>query len=320
MNDSNNVSGCGIIAIAGRPNVGKSTLLNNVVGMKVAAVTPKPQTTRNRTRGVVNYKGGQIVFVDTPGVHVAKKALNRYLVKEAMEGMSDVDGIVLMVEPRDDPTNPLPEMKILMDRIGTRKDSRESLKGTAKEGSGKPLLVVAINKIDKMKDRRMLLPLIDSWKKTMDPAAIIPVCALDGDGLENLLDFLVEHIPPGPHLFPPDMLTDRTERWLAGEFIREQLTILFRQEIPYSLAVEIESFEERPEKNDVFIHAKIFVERNSQKTIVVGKNGDRLKEVGTRARKKISEMMGCPVHLKLWVKVAQGWTEDDRGLRRVGYE
>lgn len=298
-------SRCGIIAIAGRPNVGKSTLLNNVVGMKVAAVTPKPQTTRTRTRGVVNHARGQLIFVDTPGVHVAKKALNKYIVDQAFEGMSDVDGIILMVDPRDNPRQPKPGLKILMNRISER---------------AKGCLVVAINKIDTIKDRKRLLPLMAVWDELLKPTAIVPICATKGDGVDRLLDVLAENIPLGPHLFPDDMLTDRTERWLAGELIREQLTLINHQEIPYSLAVEIESFQEREDKGDVFIHAKIFVERLSQKVIVVGKDGARLKEVGIRSREKISEMLGRKCHLKLWVKVAPGWTDDVRGLRRVGYE
>ena len=300
-------SRCGIIAIAGRPNVGKSTLLNNVVGMKVAAVTPKPQTTRTRTRGVVNHERGQLIFVDTPGVHVAKKALNKYIVKQAFEGMSDVDGIILMVDPRDNPRDPKPGLKILMDRL--------------KENSkAKGCLVVAINKIDTTKNRKRLLPLIEVWDKLLHPTAIVPVCATTGDGIDSLLNVLADNIPLGPHLFPDDMLTDRTERWLAGELIREQLTLINHQEVPYSLAVEIENFQEREDKGDVFIHAKIFVERLSQKVIVVGKEGARLKEVGIRSREKISELLGRKCHLKLWVKVAPGWTDDVRGLRRVGYE
>ena len=298
-------SRCGTVAIAGTPNVGKSTLLNTLVGLKVAAVTPKPQTTRVRTRGIVNHPRGQIVFVDTPGVHVAKKALNRYLVDQAMEGLTDVDGVVLMVEPGHHPQRASRGLRVLLRRFMKRRPER---------------LLLAINKIDTMGDRKQLLPAIQAWDEALHPEAIVPICARNGDGVDALLEEVAQGLPQGPHLFPDEMLTDRTERWIAGELIREQLTLLTQQELPYSLAVEIESFQEREDRGDVLIHAKIWVERESQKPIVVGKEGARLKKVGTRARKAITELLGRPAHVKLWVKVASKWTEDPRGLKRVGYE
>ena len=295
----------GFVAILGRPNVGKSTLLNNLVGMKVAAVTPKPQTTRTRILGILSREEGQIILVDTPGVHRGqRKALNRYLVDQAIQAIEEVDGVALMVEPTDDPKNPSPDLALLLKEL---------------EKVSLPRVVV-INKIDTMADRKDLLPLIEAWSKAASYAAIVPISAIKRDGLDELTGELLELLPSGPPLYPDDMLTDRTVRWLAGELVREQLTLATYKEIPYSLAVTVERFIERAERGDVIIHAVIHVERDSQKAIVIGKGGRKLKTVGREARKEISELVGRPVHLKLWVKVEPEWSRDDRGLRKLGYE
>jgi GTP-binding protein Era len=291
----------GTVAILGRPNVGKSTLLNKLVGEKLAIVTPKPQTTRNRIVGVWNGAGGQIVFVDTPGVHGAKKELNRFMVGEALGLIADVDAALLVVEAGDEQPGDA---------------EKEILRGLAAE---RRPVVLAVNKVDKVKDKTVLLPRLAAWERAGDFRAIVPLSALSGVNVEPVARELCKLLPEGPPLYGPDTLTDRTERFLAAELVREQVFLLLRQEIPYAVAVVIEGWEERGDSADVVITATIVVERDSQKAIVVGKGGAMIREIGTRARHQITDLLQRPAHLKLTVSVEPEWTTSPAALARLGY-
>jgi GTPase len=291
----------GTVTILGRPNVGKSTLLNRLVGEKLAIVTPKPQTTRNRILGVWNGAGGQIVFVDTPGVHGAKKELNRFMVGEALGLIADVDAALLVVEAGDEPPGDAPE--------------REILRGL--EAARRPV-VLAVNKVDKVKDKTILLPRLAAWEKAADFRAIVPLSALAGTNVEPVARELLKLLPEGAPLYGPETLTDRTERFLAAELVREQLFLRLRQEVPYAVAVVIDAWEERAGA-DVVITASIVVERESQKAIVVGKGGTMIREIGTRARHEITDLLQRPAHLKLTVRVEPEWTTSPAALARLGY-
>jgi GTP-binding protein Era len=290
----------GTVAILGRPNVGKSTLLNRIVGEKLAIVSPKPQTTRNRIVGVWNGPAGQIVFVDTPGVHPGKKGLNRFMVGEALGIIREVDAALLVVDIYEESPGDA-ERKILGE---LRNVSRPA--------------VLAINKVDKAKDKSTLLPMLTAWESVFPFAALVPICALKGTNVDALVGELRKLLPSGPPLYGPDTLTDRTERFLAAELVREQLFLKLRQELPYAVAIMIERWEER-ERGDVIITASILVERDSQKAIVVGKGGAMIREVGTAARAEINSLLGRPAHLKLEVKVAPEWTTSPEILAELGY-
>jgi GTP-binding protein Era len=294
----------GTVAILGRPNVGKSTLLNALVGEKLAIVTPKPQTTRNRIVGVWNGPAGQIVFVDTPGVHGAKKALNRFMVQEALGTIESVDAALLVVDATERrPANE--ERSILRELKAARRPT-----------------VLALNKVDKVKDKAALLPLLADWEQAADFAALVPLSALKGKNVAPLVAELAKILPAGPPLYGPDMLTDRTERFLAAELVREQIFLMTRQELPYAVAVEIEAWQERDRSDgtaDVVIEAAILVERETQKAIVVGRGGAMIREIGTKARAGITELLGRPAHLKLEVKVEPDWTTSPGALARLGY-
>jgi len=289
----------GRVAILGRPNVGKSTLLNTILGEKLAIVTPKPQTTRDRIAGVFNGPRGQIVFIDTPGVHGARKELNRFMVQEALGVIPDVDAALLVVDAT-------------MDRPG---DAEQAiLRGLAE--ARRPT-VLAINKVDTVKQKDLLLPLLERWQAETKLEALVPISARRGTNVDRLVNELWPLLPAGEPLFGPDMLTDRTERFLAAELIREQLFLALRQEVPYAVAVVIETWEERAA--DVVIHASIVVERDSQRAIVLGKGGAMIRDVGTRARMAIGELLQRPVHLKLHVEVHPDWTTSPQALARYGY-
>jgi GTP-binding protein Era len=300
----------GTVAILGRPNVGKSTLLNALVGEKLAIVTPKPQTTRNRIVGVWNGPFGQIVFVDTPGVHGSKKALNRFMVQQALGAIDEVDAALLVVDATErHPGN----------------EEREILRVLA---AARRPTVLAVNKVDKVKDKSALLPLLADWERVSDFRALVPISALKTKNLDPLVAELCKLLPRGEPLYGPDTLTDRTERFLAAELIREQIFLLTRQELPYAIAIAIESWEERAREGgeggssgtgDVVITASILVERDSQKAIAVGKGGSMIREVGTLARAQITELLGRPAHLKLQVKVDPEWSTSPAALARLGY-
>ena len=289
----------GYISILGRPNVGKSTLLNRLVGDKVAIVSPRPQTTRNRILGIKNVEGAQLIFIDTPGIHDRPSVLNRLLVSTALASGQDADILLFLVEA----SAPLFE-----------KDKKmiESLKAT----KGVPFLV--INKIDLVK-KESLLPMIDRYQELLPFREIIPVSATTGDGVDLLTDIIAQHLPESPPYYPEDTLTDQTERFLVAELIREKVIQHAYQEIPYSTAVTIEEFKEHPEKNLIVIQGTLHVEKDSQKKIMIGRGGQKLRAIGEAARKEIEARLGRRIYLELWVNVEKDWTENPRFLKRLGY-
>src|SRR5215471_15711133 len=299
----------GTVAILGRPNVGKSTLLNRIVGEKLAIVTPKPQTTRNRITGVYNGDRGQIVFVDTPGIHGAKKGLNRFMVGEAMGVIQDIDAALLVIDVDA-------AMQVGGGKGGVGDPEGTILRQLAE--AGRPI-VLAVNKVDTLKAKSLLLPVLERLSKNELLRAIVPVSATKGTNVDRLVGELWPLLPAGPPLYGPDMLTDRSERFLAAELIREQLFLGLRQEIPYAVAVVIEEWQERADKNDVVIAATIVVEREGQRAIILGKKGAMIREIGTRARGAISDLLQRPAHLKLHVKVHPDWTTSADALARYGY-
>lgn len=290
----------GFISILGRPNVGKSTLFNRFLGDKIAIVSQKPQTTRNRILGIRNMEAGQLIFLDTPGIHEGRSKLNQRMVSAAIASGRDADVLLFLTEA----FSPLEE-----------KDRQmvESLRGSR----GIPLLV--INKIDLVK-KEVLLPIIDRYKKLHPFKEIIPVSAATGEGVEVLLDLILNYLPENPAYYSEDMITDQTERFLVSEIIREKVINHCHQEIPFSTAVTIEEFKEHPEKNLVIIKGTIHVERSSQKKIVIGKGGQMLKRIGERAREEIETLLEKRVYLELWVNVEKNWTQDPRALSRLGYQ
>ncbi len=306
---------CGVVAILGRPNVGKSTLLNTLLKTKVAIVTPKPQTTRDRILGILTRPGFQVLFQDTPGLHEPHRALNRRMVAQALAALADSDVALVMTDARD-PESGLEEDRLVLARA---------------RGSGRPI-VLAINKVD-LVAKPALLPLMDAYHRALAPEAIVPICALTGDGVEDLLEELVRRLPEGPALYPADHLSDRPLRFLVAEIIREKVMLFTHQEVPYSTAVRIESFEEEAGDGGraglTRISATIVVERESQKRIVVGKGGAMIRRIGTAAREEIEALLSnegagylgggrrSRVFLELYVKVEEGWTRSEAGLRRV---
>jgi GTP-binding protein Era len=320
------VTVAGTVAILGRPNVGKSTLLNRIVGEKLAIVSDRPQTTRNRIVGVWTGAittsrvsdervAGQIAFVDTPGVHEARSALNKFMVEEALGVLGEVDAVLMVVDASDEKATAgaLPSSAHRMHPADAR------LLDQLRE-AGRPV-ILAVNKVDKVKDKTKLLPLLETWGLRAPFAALIPISATGGVGVVDVVRELLKVLPAGAPLFDPDTLTDRSERFLAAELIREQLFNRLRQEIPYATGVVVDNWEERdaPGPGDVVIDATIMVEHDSQKSIVVGKGGAMVRDVGTAARAEITKLIGRPVHLRLFVKVAPDWTSSEVGIARLGY-
>jgi GTP-binding protein Era len=291
----------GFIGIVGRPNVGKSTLLNVLVGERIAITTRKPQTTRNRITGIRNLKGerpGQMIFLDTPGIHRARTPLNRAMVETAMEAFGASDVVLLLIEAQ-----------------GLHADDRYILE-TMKDRPAPVVLV--INKIDAV-EKKNLLPLIDEAQRLREFVEIIPLSALTGDGIDILTDALWKLLPEGPVYFPEDMMTDRSERFIAAEMIREKITTLTHKEIPYATAVVVDTFKEDEGKNLIRIQATIHVEKDSQKGILIGRKGTMLKEIGTQARLEMERFFAAKVFLELFVRVQKNWTQDARMLREFGY-
>jgi GTP-binding protein Era len=290
---------CGYIAIIGRPNAGKSTLLNRLVGEKLAITSPKPQTTRHRLLGVVHLAGAQLLFLDTPGVLAPKEALNVSLVQAAISALAEADVIVWLTEPRP----PDPQDRVLLPHL-------RALKAP---------LIIAINKIDIL-DKLRLLPLIAAYHDFFPDSPVVPLSALLGDGLPALVAEIVQRLPLGPPLFPEETLTDQTERFLVAEIIRERLFHHTGEEIPYAVAVQVEEFDESRRPELVRIRVVIYVEKDSQKGIVIGKGGRLLKRVGQEAREEAEELLQAKVFLDLWVKVWKNWRRDPRALREFGYQ
>jgi GTP-binding protein Era len=290
---------CGFISILGRPNVGKSTLFNRILGEKIAIVTEKPQTTRNRILGIKHVEGGQMIFLDTPGLHKGRSALNQRMVQTAIASSREADVLLFVIEATSPP-------------IEENRQVIESLKAS----KGVPFLI--INKIDCVRKEK-LLPIIDQYQKLHPFQAILPISAITGEGIEILLEKIMESLPESPPYYPEDMITDQTERFLVSEVIRGKVIEQTFQEIPYTTAVTIESFKEHPEKNLVVIQATIHVERISQKKILIGKGGQKLKQIGEMARKAMEPFLEKKVFLELWVNVEKHWTQDPPALNRLGY-
>jgi len=287
----------GFVAIVGRPNAGKSTLVNRLVGQKIAIVTSKPQTTRNRIQGIVTRPQGQIVFIDTPGLHEAESALGRQMMKEVAAAVEGIDLLVVMV----DATSVSPHTdEFLLDR--------------AKRFSGKTILV--LNKVDGL-PKPKLLPLIDAFAKSFEFAAIVPISALKGSGCDELLAEIFKRLPEGEPYFPEDQVTDQPERFLAAEIIREKAIQVMYHEVPYALAVFVEKFEETPKL--LRIEALMNVERDSQKKILIGHKGEMLKKIGSAARKELEALFGTKIYLGLFVKVAPDWRESPQKVRELDW-
>lgn len=305
-------SRAGTCAILGLPNAGKSTLMNRVLGMRLCAVSPRPQTTRNRVLGVKNTAvdgaPAQIVFLDTPGAQRGENALRRYMREQTLAAAGEADVALLLVDVSErEQTAP--------DRLGDKdRQAIDEILATVRAP-----VVLALNKVDRVA-KPALLPMLEAWSARGGFEELVPISALTGDGVDRLERAIAARLPEGPALFPEDMVTDRAERFLAGELIREQLFRQLGEELPYATAVVIDQFSERPEKGDVVIAASIFVERESQKGIVVGKGGQRIKALGEAGRAAIAQLLGCPVHLLLHVKVAPNWSRDGGGIRSMGYE
>lgn len=288
----------GFVALIGRSNVGKSTLLNQLIGQKIAITSNKPQTTRNRILGILSRPDGQILFLDTPGLHAARSRLNKLMVEQAREACREVDLIIWLVEadrPVDD----------------------EPLVAQALAQSGAPVVLV-VNKCD-LAGPTQLMPLLAAYGQLREFAAIVPVSALTGMGCERLVEVLLGELPEGPRYYPDDQVTDLPERFIASELIRERLLAHTRDEVPYGAAVQIESFEEDPDRDLVVIRAVIHVEREMHKRIVVGKGGSMIRRIGQEARLAIEGLLGVRVFLELFVHVQPGWTGSDRALRELGY-
>jgi GTP-binding protein Era len=295
----------GFVTILGKPNVGKSTLLNQLMGEKLAIVTHKPQTTRDRILGVRPMDNGQLIFLDTPGVHRAKKALNTHMVDVAMATLADVDVIFLVFDAITAHGN---------DILG----STDSRLLEAIDSTQKPAIAV-LNKIDRI-DKNKLLPMMATLGERAIFSSIVPISAITGDGIDALLEEARMLVPESPPLYPEDSLTDRSVRFLVGELLREQLILTTKDELPYSVGVEITGFKERTDKAIVDIDATIHVERKSQKGIVLGKGGIRLKVACTEARKQMEKLIGTKVFLRTHVRVEPNWTQRAAGLRKLGYE
>lgn len=288
----------GFVAIVGRSNVGKSTLLNRLVGQKIAITSNKPQTTRNRILGIVSRPDGQVLFIDTPGLHAARSRLNRIMVDQAREACREVDLILWLVEA-DRPVDDDPLVTGVLQQVAA------------------PVLLV-VNKCDQVGPER-LLPLLAGYGQLRDFPAILPVSALTGAGCDHLVEVVLRHLPAGPRYYPDDQVTDLPERFIAAEFIRERLLAYTRDEVPHGAAVRVEEFREEPDRNLVVIGAVICVEREMHKRIVVGKGGAMIRRIGTESRQAIESLLGVKVFLELFVRVEPGWSGSDRALRELGY-
>lgn len=289
---------CGYVAIVGRPNVGKSTLLNHILGQKISITSRKPQTTRNNVVGIKTEGDIQIMFVDTPGMHLGQqKAINRYMNRAANTAMKDVDVVVFVVDRF----------------IWTEEDEAVAEK---LQYASCPI-ILAVNKVDQIEDKETLLPHLEVLSKKLKVAEIVPLSALRNTNLDRLEQLIIDRMPEGMHMYPEDQITDRSSRFMAAEIVREKITRQLGDELPYEMAVEIEEFKQ--EGNLLNIGALILVERDGQKRILIGEKGERIKLIGTDARKDMEKLFDMKVMLKLWVKVKSGWSDDERALRSLGY-
>ena len=290
----------GFVSLVGRPNVGKSTLMNRLIGEKIAIISNKPQTTRNRVQSILTKDDFQIVFIDTPGIHRPRHKLGEYMVKSAETTLNEVDAVLMLIEPTD---------KILeADRLIIEKFAKV-----------KSPVILVINKIDTV-DRERIFKVIDEYRKLYDFAEIVPISAFEGTNTDELLSVIRKYLPEGPQYFPSDMVTDQPERQIASEIIREKALRLLEDEIPHGIAVEITEMKKRKEGNLVDVRATIFCEKDSHKGIIIGKHGDMLKKIGTKARGDIERLLGSPIYLELWVKVKKDWRDSDFLLKNFGYD
>jgi GTP-binding protein Era len=289
----------GHVAIVGRPNVGKSTLVNALVGRKITIVAPKPQTTRHRVLGVVNRPDAQLVLIDTPGLHEnARRVMNQYMNRVAISSSQDADVLLFVIEAM----RFTEEDQWVWERV---------------RGLKQPLFLV-INKVDQVYPKENLLPFLADIAERVPASGIVPISALRADNLERLVDTIAERLPVAPPLFAPDVVTDRDEPFHAAEVVREKLTVKLRDELPYGINVQIERFAD--EGGRIMIHAVIWVERAGQKAIVIGNQGERLKEIGRLARIELNDLWQRSVHLELWVKVKENWADSEMALRQFGYD
>ena len=289
---------CGYIAIVGRPNVGKSTLLNHLLGQKLCITSRKPQTTRHNLLGIKTEGTVQMIFVDTPGIHTnQERAINRVMNRSAASVISDVDVVIFVVD---------------------RFDWSDADEYVARYLSSSALpVIVALNKVDMIDDKTELLPHLEFLASKVNASALIPLSALKKTNLNELEEKIKSLIPEQPHIFPEDQITDRSERFLVAEIVREKITRQLGAEVPYQVTVEIERF--RVDGKITFIDALILVERDGQKKIIIGTKGERIKKIGEQARVDIESLLGCKVMLKTWVKIRSGWSDDERALRSLGY-
>jgi GTPase len=293
-----NAHRAGHVAVIGRPNVGKSTLVNALVGAKVSITSNRPQTTRHRLLGIATFEHGQLLLVDTPGIHrEQKRAMNRWMNRAARGALEGVDAALLVIE-------------------AGRWDDEDTLAYDALREAGVPV-VLAVNQVDRIKDKTTLLPFLAKVSEGREFASVHPVSALKRKGLEPLVGSLLALMPEQPALYAEDEITDKSQRFLAGELVREQLMRLLGAELPYATTVEIERFVE--EGRMLRIGAVIWVEREGQKAIVIGKGGERLREIGSRAREQMERLFGAKVFLETWVRVREGWSDDEAALRTLGY-
>lgn len=289
---------CGYVAIVGRPNVGKSTLLNHILGQKLAITSRKPQTTRHNMLGIKTEGNVQAIYVDTPGLHKQNdKALNRYMNKNAAAALKDVDVVIFVV----DRTRWTEEDQMVLERV-------QFVRG--------PVLV-AVNKADRLDDKTEMLPHLEWLAQQLPNAEIVPISALQGKNLDLLEKLVAERLPEGEHFFPEDQITDRSSRFLAAELVREKIMRQLGAELPYQITVEIEEFKQ--DGRILHIHALILVEREGQKKIIIGEKGERIKRIGQEARKDMEVLFDSKVMLNLWVKVKGGWSDDERALHSLGY-
>ncbi len=291
-------SRCGYVAIVGRPNVGKSTLLNHLLGQKISITSRKPQTTRNAVLGIKTEADVQIIFVDTPGMHLGQqKAINRYMNRAATSAIKDVDLVVFVVDKM----------------LWTEEDEAVAQKLQHVQCP----IILAVNKVDQIGDKEALLPHLQQLSERLKVDEIVPISALRNTNLERLESLIVDRLPEGIHMYPEDQITDRSSRFMAAEIVREKITRQLGDELPYEMAVEIEEFKQ--EGAVLHISALILVEKSGQKKILIGDKGERIKLIGTEARVDMEKLFDVKIMLKLWVKIKSGWSDDERALRSLGY-
>ena len=289
---------CGYVAILGRPNVGKSTLLNKMLGQKVSITSKKPQTTRHRLLGIETIDACQVLYVDTPGIHGEEpRAINRYMNRSALSIIRDMDVVLFM-----------------LDRTAWTAEDQKVADALARF-PGK--LIIAVNKIDQLKKKNDLLLVLEKLQQTFTEAELVPISAVTGENVKELESIIEKHLPEGPFFFPDDQITDKTERFLVAETVREKLTRQLGEEIPYVLTIQVDRFEVGDKITEIDV--TIFVEKDGQKAILIGKKGARLKQIGIDARKDIEALLDTQVMLSTWVKVKSGWSDDDRALKSLGY-